>query len=59
MYRLLTFYPRLWELIPKSNPKFSSEGQLRAWIAETLLTTDPDDPIYCEAEALLNTLDKK
>lgn len=58
MYRLLTFYPRLWDVIPKNSKNFPSEGQLRAWIAETLLTAAPTDTAYSQAQALLDMLDK-
>ena len=58
MYRLLTFYPRLWDVMQKNCKIFPSEGQLRAWIAETLLTVSPTDPAYQQAQMLLRILDK-
>ena len=59
MYRLLTFYPLVWDVIQKNTKTFPSEGQLRAQIAEILLTTDPNFPAHRQAQALLELLDNQ
>ena len=59
MYRLLTFYPLVWDVIQKNTKTFPSEGQLRAWIAEVLLTTPETDAAYSQAKLLLDMLDNR